>query len=129
MEVNSFKTQCNAFHKQKLRRRRFGDSFSLKVYWLLILQMMSCTFSVSFRSIPCSSLYSIWRAGNIMSKSCACVYIFCPLLRGEALTNLGTRVKKSKIITTSNNCVAICSLPDLQSVVALNSQDSATRVV
>ena len=62
-----------------------------------------------------------------MSKSCVFVFVF--LLRREALTNLGMRVKKSTIITTSNNCIAICSLQALQSAISFNPQDNLVRLV
>lgn len=64
-----------------------------------------------------------------LCQSHARVFIFGSLLRREALTNLGTRVKKSRIITTSNNRIAICSLRALQSAISFNPQDNLVRLV
>lgn len=64
-----------------------------------------------------------------LCQSHACMLGFVFLLKRGALINLGTRVKKSKIITTSNNCRAICSLQPLQSAILFNPPDNLSRLV
>lgn len=129
VDVNTQKIECNVFQKQKLKRYCFRYSYPLKVYQLLKLQMD--VKSVSSLSLEAFVFIHYVLSGEqeMLCQSHVRVFLFVLLLRREALTNLGTRVKKSKIITTSNNCIAICSLQALQSAIAFNPQDSLMRLV
>lgn len=129
VEVSSWETERSVCQKQKLRRDYFKCYSSLTLYQLLNLQ-------IDVKLISSLNLEAFVFIHSILSgeqealcQSHACVFIFVSLLRREALTNLGTRVKKSKIITTSNNRIAICSVQALQSAISFNPQDNLVRLV
>lgn len=115
----------NICRKQKLKRYCFQYSSSWKLYQLLNLQI-----DVEFISrLNLSTLYCLESRKHYVKVACVCMFIFVFLLRRETLTNLGMRVKKSKIITTSNNCIAICSLQALRFAISFNPQDNLVRLV
>lgn len=113
----------NICRKQRLKRYCFQYSSSWKLYQLLNLQIDVKFISSQFIHFILSG------EQETLCQSRVCVFVFVFLLRREALTNLGMRVKKSKIITTSNNCIAICSLQALQSAIPFNPQDNLMRLV
>lgn len=116
--------ECSPCPKQK--RQGYCFLYSSKLYQLLNLQIDAKFFPISmWRHSFSSTLYYL----EALCQSRVCMLGFVFLLKREALINLGTRVKKSKIITTSNNCIAICSLPPLQSAILFNPQDNLVKLV